>query len=80
MGNRHNFLEEHHYNLRAGRTALHPVQTRDTFRVTNPMGQHNKLSGGYLRYTTYPIASLDQAMKKKCSKNGHAGSPLQQEK
>ena len=80
MGNRHKFLEEHHNNLRAGRTALHPAHARNTFRVTNPMGRHNKLSGGDPRYMTYLIASGRSGQEENCSKDWHAGSPLQQVK
>jgi hypothetical protein len=49
LENRHECVEEHLDHLRAGRTALDPAPTSNTFRRINPMG----------RTTCYLVVTLD---------------------
>ena len=44
------------------------------------MGRHNTLSGGDPKYTTYLIASHRSDQEENGSKDGHAGTPPDQEK
>ena len=57
MKNRHKCLEEHRDNLREGQMALHQAQTINTFRGSNPMGQHNSLSWSDQRYMPHLVVS-----------------------
>jgi hypothetical protein len=70
---------EHRDNIRAFRIALYPTSTSNTLLVTNPLGQHNSLSGGNPTCTTQLVASHPSSQEEDCSNNGYTGSLPEEE-
>jgi len=56
--------------------ALHPAQSSNIFRGTNPMGRNNTLSVDDPRYITYLFASHRSGEEENCSKKSMLGHLL----